>query len=284
MSIPPVTPGLAVSLSASFLGFYTHAGFLQGLAEAGVWPAHLAGCSAGAIVAGLAATGNAPDEIFRFLKGTEFRWGFFEAGAFWRSFTSRIRGKGNSGLLSGRKAVQILRRRFGDRRIEDLHSPTVALAVTNLTRLRSEIRTHGPLAETIIASCAFPTIFSVQHLDGDAYWDGGIANGHPVDHWLGDETVRRVLVHSIQPPAALADPASSVAAACDRGFETASREIFALRTAPLRARGVAVEMLTTSVKRPGLFVTDRAADRCHAAGLESGRKAAALVLAGADTP
>ena len=44
-------------LSASFFGFYSHAGALRALSEAGAHPVRVAGCSAGAIVASLYAAG-----------------------------------------------------------------------------------------------------------------------------------------------------------------------------------------------------------------------------------
>jgi predicted acylesterase/phospholipase RssA len=42
-----VTPGLAVALGSSLLGYYAHAGFLNGLAAAGLHPARISGASAG---------------------------------------------------------------------------------------------------------------------------------------------------------------------------------------------------------------------------------------------
>ncbi len=271
MKLPPPTPGLAVSLSASFLGFYSHAGFLMGLAEAGLWPAALAGCSSGALVAGLAAAGLHPREIFAFLLGKEFRWGFFEPKSMLAAGMARLCGRGSTGMLTGQKAVSILQRRIGRRRIEDCPGPALALAVTNLTRLRSETRTHGPLAETIIASCAFPSIFQVQWLEGEAFWDGGIANGSPVDHWREDPAIRRVLVHANRPPGLAAAPESGFNAACARGMEVASQEIFELRAARLRERGAEVEWHTTEVVRPAVLITERAARRCFEAGRHSGR-------------
>lgn len=271
MKLPAPTPGLAVTLSASFLGFYSHAGFLMGLAEAGLWPVTLAGCSSGALVAGLAAAGLHPQEILDFLLGKEFRWGFFEPKVLLVLGWKRLCGRGSTGILSGRKAVDILRRRLGDRQIEDFTHPSLAVAVTNLTRMRAEVRTHGPLAETIIASCAFPTIFQVQHLDGGVFWDGGIANCSPVDHWRDDPQVQRVLVHSTRAPRMVAPPESGMLAACARGIEISSLEIFELRAERLRRTGREVELHVTEVDRPGMYITEKAALTCFEAGRRCGR-------------
>ena len=46
-----------LALSASFLGIYSHSGAVRALAEAGLHPARVAGCSSGAIVASLYASG-----------------------------------------------------------------------------------------------------------------------------------------------------------------------------------------------------------------------------------
>lgn len=235
-----------------------------------MWPVALAGCSSGALVAGLAAAGLHPQEILDFLLGKEFRRGFFEPKSLLEIGWRRLRGLGNTGLLTGQKAVGILQRRIGERRIEDCLNPSLALAVTNLTRLRAEMRTRGPLAETIIASCSFPTIFQVQRLDGEVFWDGGIANGSPVDHWRDAPQVSRVLVHSNREPRIAVAPESGFWAACARGVEVSSLEIFELRAERLRQTGREVELHTTEVERPGIFISEKAARACFEAGRRCG--------------
>lgn len=272
-SLPEPTPGLAVSLGAAFLGFYTHAGFLQGLAERGVWPEHLAGCSSGAVVAGLAATGLAPERILEFLLSAGFRWGFFEPRSALKYLGLSLVGRSPTGMLTGRKAIVLLQKHCGAARIEDLRRPTLAVSVTNLTHMQAEMRSHGPLAETMIASCAFPGIFQVQALDGGMCWDGGIANGLPVSHWENNDGVRRIVAHSVQPPD-LMPPESGPQAAYARAMEAAMRENFALRARALRAAGRLVELATTKAQRPGFYISQKAALRCFEAGRETGRTAA----------
>jgi NTE family protein len=59
----------ALGLSAGFFGFFAHAGMVQALEEEGLWPARAAGSSAGALVAGLWASGRDADAIGAILRG-----------------------------------------------------------------------------------------------------------------------------------------------------------------------------------------------------------------------
>jgi NTE family protein len=56
-------PGVALALGSAFLGMYAHAGFLCGLNQAGVFPGHIAGASAGAMAGGFYAAGLRDSEL-----------------------------------------------------------------------------------------------------------------------------------------------------------------------------------------------------------------------------
>ncbi|HCN77073.1 MAG TPA: hypothetical protein DIT13_07765, partial [Verrucomicrobiales bacterium] len=195
-NLPDARPDVAVSLSSAFLGFHSHAGFLQGLVEGGVWPGQIAGASSGALVAALAAAGMSPLEIFELLQTRRFRWSFFEWGMLYGGAFLPVHKRKHTGGIQGRAILRYLSGIFGGRRIEDC-APRLGLAVTNLSSRRAEIRTRGPLAETVVASCAFPGVISHQIIGGEALWDGGIAQNPPFMHWLGEAAVSRVLVHDV---------------------------------------------------------------------------------------
>lgn len=91
-----------------------------------------------------------------------------------------------------------LRRVLGEKQIEELQQPTLEIAVTNMTKLTTQLRTHGPLADFIVASLAVPLIFATQTIEGEDYLDGGIVNDAPYEQWLNDPDIHTIIVHRIQ--------------------------------------------------------------------------------------
>lgn len=276
MSPPEPDQGLALSLSSAFIGFYTHAGFLQGLWDAGVWPSHLAGASSGALVAGLAASGRSPAEILALLLSFRFRTAFFEPGMIAGVPFYPVHARTYSGALTGRRILSYLRELLGDQRIENC-TPRLGIAVTNLSRRRAEVRTEGPLAELIVASCAYPTLLSHQVVEGDALWDGGIAHSPPLSHWKDSPAVRHILCHcigeSIIPPA----QKLGVSAAFALAHDIIADELYEMRRASLESSGKTVHRITTPARRPAMFVTEKAGRQLFELGQMSGRRAAGLL-------
>lgn len=254
--LPPADPSLAVSLSSAFLGFYTHAGFLEGLAEGGVWPGHLAGASSGALVAALAANGWTPKAILELLLKLRFRTAFMEVGMLIGLPFLPIYERRYSGASKGKRALGYLKGVLGDRRIEDSELD-LGIAVTNLTQVRSEVRCEGPLAEMIVASCAYPTLISHQVIGGDAMWDGGVAQSPPFAHWKGNAEVKNVLAHcvgeTVIPPVKRLGISDAFALAHD----VIGEELYQLRLREMEAAGKVVRRVVTRARRPGLFVTER---------------------------
>ncbi len=188
--------GVALCLNSSFLGYYAHAGFLEAFTGLHGRPARIAGASAGGFVAGLYAAGLAPADIVAFALSTELRNAFFEWNAGARGFRTLLNRKGNFGVLGGKKVLSLMHRTVGARRIEEC-DPPLSLAVTNLTAARSEVITSGPLAEFIVATCAFPILFTARDIEGQLYWDGGIANSMPFGHWADDPAIDTIVVHAV---------------------------------------------------------------------------------------
>ena len=272
-SLPEARPDVAVSLSSAFLGFHSHAGFLQGLAEGGVWPGQIAGASSGALVAAFAAIGMTPLEIFELLQTRRFRWSFFEWGMLVGGAFFPIHQRKHSGGLQGHAIRAYLADIFGAVRIEDCRM-RLGISVTNLTSLRAEIRTEGPLTELVVASCACPGVISHQILDGEALWDGGIAQSPPFSHWADDASVSRVLVHEVggspvPPPGEIG---------LFEGFKIAHDVVVAelreLRLEKMAAAGKGVARFRTSPPKPGIIVRKKTGLACFELGRESGLRAA----------
>lgn len=266
---------LAVCLNSSFLGFYAHAGFMQGLGESGLKPAALSGASAGALVAGLIAGGNSPDQAAALLLARDLRRTLLDWGVPWRALGTMINRPGFTGVVQTDTALRFLRESLGDRRIEDCATPRLALSATNLTAARTEIVTAGPIAEFILASGAFPGLFAARKVDGAHYWDGGIANPLPFEPWLDDPEIDTILVHQVVNPSELAVRTQGAVLSVAGGFNLAHQiicdELLRWKTEAARQAGKRLLFLRTEAPRPGLFSAHRLAPECVAAGLATAR-------------
>lgn len=146
-------------MSSGFFGFFAHAGVVRALEEEELLPARVVGSSAGAMVAGLWASGVSPEVMFEEL--AELR-----RDQFWDPAPGM-------GLLRGR----LFRERMEDLLVEehfaDCRVP-LAISVFDVWRRRTEVLNRGRLSSAIVASCAFPGLFHPQKHGGRLFSDGGI--------------------------------------------------------------------------------------------------------------
>jgi predicted acylesterase/phospholipase RssA len=251
---------VALCLNSSFLGFFAHAGFLDALVRLGIRPVAVSGASAGALVAGAYAAGAEPRELVHWLLRGDLRRAFFEWGALPRAFATLLNLRGHTGSIRGHHALALLRERLGDQRIEDC-TPPLAIAATDLTRTSAALLREGPLAEAILASGAFPGMFAARQLDGAHYWDGGVANAMPFDHWLDDPQIDTILVHVVENPSA---PARSLTMfdAVARSHTIIGDELLRLKTDLARRAGKRLVFLLTTAPRPNAWNSRWLGPRC----------------------
>ncbi len=255
---------IAVCLNSSFLGFYAHAGFLAALIELGIRPAALSGASAGALVAGLFAAGVEPERVIELLLHRDLRNVFWEFGAPWRSVATIANLPGHTGAISGRRALALLKKHIGDRRIEECVNPRVAIATTNLTTMRTELATRGPLAEFMLASGAYPGMFAAREIGGEIHWDGGIANALPFEHWLGDETIGTIIIHSVESHVAATGEARRmrISNAVALSHQIVCDELLRLKVELAKAAGKRLVFMRTVAPRPSVFTAGKIGPRC----------------------
>lgn len=241
----------ALCLNSSFFGFFAHAGFLAGMEELDRPPDYVSGASAGALVAGLYAAGISPANMSNLFTQPELASVFREWSAPMRLLRTLFSRRGATGALTGRKALEFIKRYVGDRRLEDCELP-VAISVANMSRNRSEVKTEGPLAEYILASCAVPGMFTTQHVEGHHFWDGGIADPLPIEPWLDRRDVGRIVVHiaDSNPPLG-AGHAHRFWGTMSRSHELITEEIVRLKTELARARGKELVAIVTRTPRLG---------------------------------
>ncbi len=159
---------VGVALSGGGAAGLAHAGVLAELTAAGI-PIHcVAGTSAGAMV-GAAYAANHLAEFRKTMCGLTRRRVLLLFDPTWP----------HSGLLGGRRALELIRPYVGER-IEDLAHPYAAVA-TDLQSGAEVVLRHGNVVEAIRASIAIPGLFTPQRWQGRLLVDGGLVNPLPVD-------------------------------------------------------------------------------------------------------
>lgn len=252
------------------MGFYAHAGFLEGITALGVRPCAVSGASAGALVAGLYAAGVTPEEMLQLFLSPKLRRVFREQGALFRGIATLLNLRGHTGALTCHRALPLLEGILGKRRIEECLHPRLAVSVTNLTANRAEIATSGPLAELILASVTSPGFFAARPVEGNLYWDGGIANALPFEHWLADPEIDAIILHSVVNPEELKvrehQKPLRVSDAFNLSHQIICDELLRLKTEMARLSGKRLIPIHTLAPRPSLWNAGKLGARCAEIG------------------
>jgi NTE family protein len=169
----------ALGLSSGFFGFFAHVGLMTVLEDEGLLPARLAGSSAGALVAGLWASG---------LDGPRLRDELhaLRREHFWDP-------RPGLGLLRGDLFRERLEGLLEVRTFAGCRAP-VAVSVYDALARETRVLASGALAPALQASCAVPLLFQPVWVDGRPLLDGGIADRPGLD---GLPPGERVLHHHL---------------------------------------------------------------------------------------
>ena len=165
---PARGPRIGLALGGGSARGWAHIGVIQALAEAGIHPDIVAGCSIGAVVGGCYAADKL-DALAGFALSLTRRrvLGLLDP---------RFSG---SGLIGGGRLRQRLARDLGDRQIVDMPVRFASVA-TELGTGREVWLTTGGLVDALRASYALPGIFPPVALDGRLLMDGTLVNPVPV--------------------------------------------------------------------------------------------------------
>jgi NTE family protein len=164
-------PCVALVLGGGSARGFAHVGVISVLEEAGVPIELVVGTSVGSLVGGLYASGLGGarlEEVARDLKRRDF-FDFYV----WNAFTGL-------GLAPGNNLREFVARHAGNRAIEDLPRPFVAVAV-DLRTGDEVILENGSLQDAIRASTAIPGVFEPFRAGDRLLVDGGVRNNLPVD-------------------------------------------------------------------------------------------------------
>lgn len=155
-------------------GVYAHTGFLLALERLGVNISAIAGCSAGAVVGGIYASGTDlhrwADTLANVRPASywtpDSRWRFF-----WNIAIRK--GRGYTGLSDNEAAIGVIRRNLTAQTFEACRMPFYCLAV-NLTQGTKTLFSEGDLAPRIMASAAVPVFYRPVVIGGELYSDGAV--------------------------------------------------------------------------------------------------------------
>ena len=163
---PIMKTGLA--LSGGGVRGVAHIGAIKALEEHGIYPSHIAGTSAGAVVGALYAKGSTWEQMLDFFKTTQIF-----------SFKNYVPGT-NQVFLDTEKFYNHFKTYLPNDSFESLKKPLYVTA-TNLLDGTLKIFHRGELIRPILASAAIPGVFAPVPMKNGYYVDGGILNNFPVD-------------------------------------------------------------------------------------------------------
>lgn len=146
-----------------------HIGVIEALEESGYEIVSIAGCSAGALVGGMHASGNLPkfkDWICNLDRIDVFSMMDFTISS--------------KGFIKGVKVFGALQKIIDDCQIEDLRIPFVCNAV-EIPCGKEHIFRKGSLYSAIRASASIPTVFTPSKIHGKEFIDGSILNPIPLN-------------------------------------------------------------------------------------------------------
>jgi NTE family protein len=158
---------IGLVLSGGGVRGVAHIGVIKALEEHDIFPTHIAGTSAGAIVGALYANGNTWQEILDFFKTAPiFRLDKFAIS--------------KPGFIDTEKLYASFETMLKEDDFKTLIRP-LFITATNILEGTLKIFKEGELIRPILASAAFPGVFTPIKI-GDAYYvDGGTLNNFPVD-------------------------------------------------------------------------------------------------------
>ncbi|MDN5369498.1 MAG: hypothetical protein PWP74_806 [Shewanella sp.] len=162
------SPIIGIALGSGAAKGWAHIGVLKGLADMGIHPQKIAGCSVGALV-GAAYANDRLEEL------EEWVCSFSSWDVLGLMDISWRRG----GLISGDKVFDAIQSRIGDLLIEDLKKPFIAVA-TDLYSGQEVWFRNGDLRQAVRASCSMPGFMSPVRQGKRWLVDGAVVNPIPV--------------------------------------------------------------------------------------------------------
>ena len=191
-------PRIGVVLSSGGVrGVYAHTGFLLALERLGISITAAAGCSAGAVVGGIAASG-ADLHVWSETLARVDRKRFWTPDSLpyvlWQVMVRK--GRGYAGLSGTEAAVDFCHGQLAVQTFEECRYPFHILALS-LGRGGKVIFSEGELAPRMMASAAMPVLYRPVEINGDWYCDGAIVDLAPMDAICCKQGLDALIIHHV---------------------------------------------------------------------------------------
>lgn len=144
-----------------------HIGAIKALEEHEIFPTHVSGTSAGAIVGALYAAGVSWSEMLNFFKTISI-------------FQTNRYARNKPGFIDTEKFYDDLQTYFIKDNFDSLKKPLFVTAA-NIIDGTLKVFSKGQLIKPIMASASFPGVFTPTEINGKFYVDGGTLNNFPVE-------------------------------------------------------------------------------------------------------
>lgn len=177
---------------------FAHTGFMAALRDLGLDITASAGCSAGAVVGGVIASGTDLDDWTDVVSR-------IRTAQFWRPVSAWTllfkllaeKGCGLVGISDTSVAIRFIDSQLQAKTFEDCVYPFSSIAV-DLATVEKRIFRDGPLAPAIMASAAIPGFYTPVKIDGRLYCDGAIYELAPAEAICCRYSLDVVIVHHVQ--------------------------------------------------------------------------------------
>ncbi|MEC7265324.1 MAG: patatin-like phospholipase family protein [Bacteroidota bacterium] len=158
---------IGLVLSGGGMRGVAHIGVIKALEERGIFPSHISGTSAGAIVGAFYAAGIGWEKMLDFFRTIPI---------FHREKYARKK----PGFIDTEKFYNDFKELLPDDDFKALQKP---LFITGTDVLNGTLKYffEGPLIMPILASASFPGVFTPTKKEGSFYVDGGVLNNFPIE-------------------------------------------------------------------------------------------------------
>ncbi len=196
---PVKRPKIGLVLSGGGAKGFAHIGVLKVLEEAGIKIDYIGGTSMGSVVGGLYASGYNATQIDSIFKNTNFNellkdYTPRDSKSFYEKHNDELYAISlpfdgfsvgvpialSKGLYNYNLLIRLTHNVRHIRDFNKLPIPFVCVA-TDIETGKEVIMHDGFLPQAMLASSAFPTLFSPVEINGKILIDGGVSNNYPID-------------------------------------------------------------------------------------------------------
>jgi len=197
-SNPNQTVRIGLMLSAGGVrGIYAHSGFLKAVENLNLNVSAISGCSAGAIVGGIYASGTPLNKWLKALKNMD-KHDFWHPSSWWRAVWEmmRYRGRTFTGIATTDAALNFCGKNLEVDTFEACVIPFHATA-TSLSTGEKAMFSTGNLALGIAASATIPILYQPVEIAGEFYCDGGVIDLGSTEGICCKHDLDIVIVHHV---------------------------------------------------------------------------------------